>query len=67
MEAYLIYVPPLLLLLHFWLNNLLAALELQKYVYQPLYLNEQHQQGWKTGQALKFYDPRRKRETERER
>lgn len=47
MGAYLIYVPPLLLhlLLHFWLNNLLAALELQKYVYQPLYLNEQHQQG----------------------
>lgn len=49
MGEYLIYVPPLLLLLllflHFWLNNLLAALELQKYVYQPLYLNEQHQQG----------------------
>lgn len=46
MGAYLIYVPSFLLhLLHFWLNNLLAALELQKYVYQPLYLNEQHQQG----------------------
>lgn len=41
----------------FWLSNLLAALELQKYGYQPFYLNEQHQQSWKTGQALKFYDP----------
>lgn len=42
MGACFIYVllRRLLLLLH----NLLAALELQKYVYQPLYLNEEHQQ-----------------------